>query len=137
MICPKCKTESKYYSNGFDKNGSQKVVCKTCKGNSYLKHWLDEAPVNKEPSIKGISEAELRNKYDANFIVKQAILNLKEGVFVPEPEFIKQLRLNSNIGYRSVLEHPDFEKYRGRAGGVKYWSHEKSIRKLKDDGVLM
>jgi hypothetical protein len=84
----------------------------------------------------GLSEEELRAKHDTNFIVKQAVKSLQEGVYLVDSEFIKQCNLRTTSGYRSVLDHPDFKDYRGRAGSVVYWSHPKSINKLKQEGVL-
>lgn len=84
----------------------------------------------------GLSESELRAKFDINFIVQQAAQKLEKGTFLSEAEFIKLCNLRGMSGYRSVIDHPDFKDFRGRAGGQTYWSHPESIQKLKNEGVL-
>ena len=88
-----------------------------------------------QPTI-GLSESELRAKFDLNFIVQQAARKLEKGTFLSEAEFIKLCNLRGMSGYRSVIDHPDFKDYRGRAGGQTYWSNPESIQKLKNEGVL-
>ena len=93
-------------------------------------------PTSMQQTNIGISESELRAKFDLNFIVQQAAKKLEKTIFLSESEFIKLCNLRGMSGYRSVIDHPDFKDYRGRAGGQTYWSHPESIMKMKTEGVL-
>ena len=93
-------------------------------------------PTSMQQTNIGISESELRAKFDLNFIVQQAAKKLEKATFLSESEFIKLCNLRGMSGYRSVIDHPDFKDYRGRAGGQTYWSHPESIMKMKTEGVL-
>lgn len=92
-------------------------------------------PEQKSKSI-GISEEELRRKHDNRFIISEQVKKLNRDNFLTTPEFIQLCRVRTNNGYKQLLEHPEFEQYQGRAGGVTYWSHPESIDKLKKEGVL-
>ena len=83
----------------------------------------------------GLSENELRMKHDLFFIVKENAEKLEKGVYLPEPEFIRFSNLKG-AGYRAALDHPSFNEYKGKAGGVTYWSNKESIYKMKKEGVL-
>ena len=69
-------------------------------------------------------------------IVTKAAGSLIRGVYIQEAEFIKQMNIRQP-GYRQVLDSADYAKYKGRAGGVTYWSHPESILKMKNEGVLV
>jgi hypothetical protein len=84
----------------------------------------------------GISAEELRAKFDTRYIVSKAVAELKPDVFLTEAEFIQSLKLRSLTGYRSVIDHSMFAKYKGKASGVTYWGHPDGIAELKADGVL-
>lgn len=136
MNCPKCgKPAGK---NGKTENGKQKYRCHYCKHNFErpLESGLIDIVETKEKAI-GLTESQLRAKFDTRFIVENKCKELKEGIFLTLAEFIQVCGIRPGAGYRGVVDHPDYEKYRGKAGGTTYWSHPASIRKLKDEGVLM
>ena len=91
--------------------------------------------INKKTNMKGISMDELRSKIDNVFIVRQNALKLEKNYFLTQPEFV-QLCGFSNVGYKVAIEHPEFSKYRGKAGSVIYWGHPDSILELKSEGHL-
>ncbi len=124
--------------NGSSK-GKQKYVCRHCAANDGRPHHFEEGAKVTTPEIKavGLSEAQLRAKYDLRFIVETKCRELKEGNFLSRSEFIQFCGIRPGGGYLGVLEHPDYEKYHGKAGGTIYWSHPASIKKLKDEGVLL
>lgn len=107
---------------------------------------LPPPQVKKEPAKKvkvpkpsagmGISEKELRLRYDNRFIVSQKVKELEPDKFLTTAEFVQICKLKTNAGYKQVLDHSDFDHYRGKAGGVTYWGHPSSVAKLKEDGVL-
>jgi len=83
----------------------------------------------------GMSEEELRNRYDVRVIVQQAIDKLQQGIYLEEPEFIR-MHLRGLTNFRHIIDHPDMVKYKGRVGGKTYWSHPSSILKMKEEGIL-
>ena len=89
-----------------------------------------------QPAKIGISENELREKYDIKMIVTKAASSLIRGVYIQDAEFIKQMNIRQP-GYRQILDNADYAKYKGRAGGITYWSHPESILKMKNEGVLV
>jgi hypothetical protein len=89
-----------------------------------------------KPASGALTEADIRARHDSVFRVREAAKALQPGVYVPEAEFISELRLVG--GYRTLLERAEFQVYRGKApGGSVYWGHPESIKALKDDHVLV
>lgn len=135
MNCPKCNSLAN--KNGT-KDDKQKYRCRTCKHNFELnKGELPERIQTETGSVAGISEAQLRAKHDLRYIVESKCLELKKGVFMTQAEFVQFCKINPGAGYRGVMDHPEYDKYHGRAGSIIYWSHPDSIKKLKDEGVLL
>lgn len=84
----------------------------------------------------GLTEDALRQKHDTKFILKNAAAELIEGRYLTQSEFVLSAGVRMGAGYKDVIEHPEFDKYKGRANGSIYWSHPNSINKLKQEGVL-
>jgi len=83
--------------------------------------------------------SQLRAKHDVKFIIRKAALSLpktKEGMFLPEAEFIKQCNISSQQNFRMGLNDPEFNEFHGKAGGITYWSHPDSIAQMKQDSIL-
>jgi hypothetical protein len=141
-ICPQCGKPAQ--KNGFGKTGRQVWTCRRVgcgygnitTGNKHNVSKIKEQKNNGESTNFGLNEQQLRAKHDMSFIVKQAVAQLKKGVFLTDAEFIQKAGLRATAGYRNVLDHPDFGKYRAKAGGTIYWSHPESIEKMKHEGVL-
>lgn len=91
---------------------------------------------DKKPSFKGFSESEIRAKHDTKFILSNVVKKLERGLYIADVDFIKQCDIKSHVGYRQVLDDPEFKKYKGKASGIIYWSHPDSILKMKDEGIL-
>lgn len=129
MECSICG--GKLVKNG-KKNGRQRYYCRTCR-----KEFLD---INKETIIPektaGITEDQFRAKFDLRYIVDNKCKELKEGMFLSMGEFIRFCCISATPGYRDVLLHTDFDQYRGKIRGDFYWSHPKSITKMKNEGIL-
>jgi hypothetical protein len=135
--CPKCGRPAQ--KNGFGRTGKQEWACMRvdCKyGNITPNKKEPRMSDNGDGSTLGLSESQLRAKHDMAYIVKQAVAQLKKGVYLSDSEFIQKSGLKASAGYRQVLDHPDFDQYKGRAGGKIYWSHPESIKKMINDGVL-
>lgn len=112
----------------------QKYKCKKCGHETKLS---DEIIQVSQVQKTGMTEEQFRAKYDLTFIVKKKCADLQKGIFLTMGEFIKSCGIIPGSGYRQVLEHPDFENYRGRIRGDIYWSHPESITKMKSEGILM
>jgi DNA-directed RNA polymerase subunit M/transcription elongation factor TFIIS len=137
MICKKCGNamvkNGTYLKNGERK---QKYKCSKC---GYETKLSDE-PVRIETEtqkISGITEEQFRAKFDLNFIVSKKCKELQRGIFLSLGEFVKLCGITPGSGYRQVLEHPDFDSYRGKIRGEIYWSHPESITKMKSEGILI
>ena len=121
----------------YMKNGErrQKYKCSKC---GYETKNIEETEI-KEPGqkIAGITEEQFRAKFDLNFIVGKKCKELQKGIYLSMSEFIKLCGITPGSGYRQVLEHPDFDSYRGRIRGEVYWSHPESIAKMKSEGILI
>lgn len=121
----------------YMKNGErrQKYKCSKC---GYETKNIEETEIKEpEQKIAGITEEQFRAKFDLNFIVGKKCKELQKGIYLSMSEFIKLCGITPGSGYRQVLEHPDFDSYRGRIRGEIYWSHPESITKMKTEGILI
>ena len=132
MNCPKCGTPA-------GKNGKtetkQKYRCRACKHNFERPfNYTEPEPV--EQAV-GLTEAQLRAKYDLKYIISTKCEQLKKGIFMPQSEFIQFCGIRTGMRYRDILELPKYNGYHGRANdGVIFWSHPETIEKFKSEGVL-
>lgn len=143
IICKNCGSKN-FRKRGFS-GPKQRWQCRDCNTNTYIlpteTRIVPKVTPQKNEIIMtakiGLTEAEIREKYDVGFIVRQHCEKLKEGVYLQDAEFIQSAGIRAIPGYRQILDHPDFSSFRGKAkGAIVYWSHPKSIKKLKDDGIF-
>ena len=136
MICKRC--ESRMVKNGtYMKNGERRQKYKCSKCGYETKQGETIETIVSEQKIAGITEEQFRAKFDLNFIVGKKCKELQKGIYLSMSEFIKLCGITPGSGYRQVLEHPDFDSYRGRIRGEIYWSHPESITKMKTEGILI
>ena len=95
-------------------------------------------PKNGTPSRKlgHLNEAELRAKYDMSFIVRNYIKSFRPGDFVTEATLVEECKFRGMSNYRRVLDHPEWDKYKGKGGTIVYWGHPTKIAQLKEETVL-
>jgi len=134
--------------NGTKTIGSiilQRAICRNCGINfEYPKNSNDvnqpvklETPSKPRTSLTGrLTEAEVRAKHDNHFKVTKAAQALEKGIYIENRDFVASLKL-SGTSHLRWTGNTAFDKYRGRAGSVTYWSHPESIQKMKNDGVLI
>lgn len=92
--------------------------------------------LNTTGSSIGLSENELRAKCDVLFKIEAALNKLPQDRYIPDTEFREFFcQVNANK-YRSKADLPQFEKYKGSAGGVTYWGVANNIKRLKESGIL-
>ncbi len=87
-----------------------------------------------------ITEDQLRSMHDIRSIVMNELKKLRkteQGEFWRDADFVK--RFQGKSGFRSILESPEAQPYRGKASGSPqvYWSHPESIQKMKNEGTLI
>ncbi len=149
MKCPYCGSDQTVKNGKYHdkKTGEikQEIHCKACGRYPRISIVPQDKPAtpSKNQSTKkfiqpsaGISEIEFREKHDNRYILTKKAAALLRGQLVPEPQFIEMCHVRQNAGYKGIVVHPDFEKYRGRAGGTWYWSHPETIKKLKNEGLM-
>ena len=96
---------------------------------------LTRSPIILKGKMTGLSEVELRSKYDALYKLEKAVGSLGRGQFVPEQEFRSAINLEPSK-FRAKADMPQFDQYKGKVAGVTYWAHPADIKKLKNEGVL-
>ena len=121
--------------NGYSNKGLpyQIFKCKKCSKKTYIR--LNVSPIQETMKV-GISEQELRAKYDVTFKIKKAAEDLSGDIFYTEFEFMKLCEIQANSGFRHIIDSGLFDQFRGKAGGTIYWSNPQNISKLKNEGVL-
>lgn len=98
---------------------------------------MGKTPLGQETSglTDGLTEEQLRMKHDNTYQIREALKKLEPGVYVPQATLVRKLNLRPP--YKETMELPEFDKYRGKAsGGIVYWGHPESIRRMKDEGIL-
>lgn len=100
---------------------------------------LPKTPVSakKERDVTAISETDIRQKHDLYFKINQAAQSIEEGKFYTEVDFRECIVRVSAAAFRRPADDDGFVRYKGRASGITYWGHPKSIQKLKDERVLL
>jgi len=85
--------------------------------------------------LNGLTEEDLLLKVSPEHQILHAAKDIPQGRFIPEREFIKSLHISG--GYKHIVEKPGFDCYRGRAAGNDYyWACEKSMEKMRNEGIL-
>ena len=143
LKCPECG------SSDIQKNGTkikadgtpyQKIRCKVCKANSTISKTSGQnQPVKSVTSLAvstRLTETELRAKHDNHYKVVKAAQALERGFYIENRDFTAALSL-SGTSHSRWTGNTAFDKYRGKAGGITYWSHPESIAKMKADGVFI
>jgi len=122
--------------NGKRDDHIQKWRCPKCRHYKETPIGSVEEQLSPDEKQIGITENQLRAKHDNRYIIERKCQDLKQGAYLTNAEFITWCGIKPGMGYRNIIEHPDYDKYHGRAGSIIYWSNPASIKKLKDEGVL-
>lgn len=94
-------------------------------------------PVQSDVAQNGaeLTEDQLRSMFDIRKIVISELNTIAKGRFWRDADFVR--RFQGKGAYRSVLESPDVQQFKGRAGGQVFWGNPESIQKLKNEGILL
>lgn len=93
-------------------------------------------PVKAELPDDAISEDQLREMFNIRSIVFKELNALPAGCFYRDSTFVRKFQ--GKTGFRGVLESPEAQAFKGRgSGGVVFWGHPDSIRKMKNEGTLI
>ena len=94
---------------------------------------IEQAPTRKG---KGIKLSELKKKYSLPAVIKTYLESLGNGEVIDEREMMEDIDIKKWPNYRSVLNSPEMEAYRGRVRNITYWGTPKTIQEGKADGTL-
>lgn len=112
------------------------------KGITWTLSKKESAPIfiNRKPepqqSFVYMSETELRKKHDLYTILMNEVKQIPDGKFIEESQLLRKAGLWGKPGYRSTSDRPEFKPYKGKADKTIYFGSQKSIEKLKMEGVL-
>ena len=100
-----------------------------------FKYGAAQKPCRDNRTSAAITEGQLREMFDVRTIVLKELETINKGEFWKDADLVR--RFQGKGAYRSVLESPEAQKYKGKAGGQVFWSHPESIAKMKLEGVLI
>lgn len=131
MNCKFCGSDL-IHKNGHERNGDQKYHCRSCKRNFITK----EAKKTNMNSI-GMTLSEFRAKHDVDYIVTETLKKLSKDIIYEKGDVYKLTGLRPGYpGLAATLEDKKYADYRGKIGGVYYWSHPDTIKELINDAIL-
>jgi len=84
------------------------------------------------PTI-GITEKDLRAKYDNMFKLKEGVKALKKGIFLRDQEMREICKIPPAV-WRGYSEHQEFEKYKYKPNSKEtYWSTPDSVARMREE----
>lgn len=86
-------------------------------------------------TINALSVEDLRMKHDTRTILRRKLAEIPRNVIYKEADMIDWAGLRGQP-FRQHLDRSEFDKYRGRAGGVVYYGHPDDVQQLKNEMVL-
>jgi hypothetical protein len=117
----------------------EKTSCsrKTASG-AWLRLHGTKGVIKNHRSQRGpISDLELDEKHDVFYKIEKAAASLVYGGGYYEDAAFRDTVCKISVNeYRRPSLDPLFDKYKGKAGGITYWGHPKSIAEKKQKGVL-
>lgn len=102
----------------------------------YLKPFKKEIPLEDYKPSNIITVSQMREKYSLPSVIKRYLLHLPENGIVTEAEMRSDIEITRWSDYKTVLELPEFDKYRGKIRSIIYWGHPRAIKDLKSDKTL-
>lgn len=78
----------------------------------------------------------MRDKYSLPSVIKRYLSYLQDDELVTEAEMKSDIEITRWSDYKTTLELPEFEKYKGKIRNLIYWGNPKAIRDLKSDKTL-
>lgn len=105
------------------------------KHRGYLWEPANGSPLKPQSTTMAMSEEQLRSMFDIRAIVLSELQKIKPDEFWRDGDFVK--RFQGRSGFRSALESPEAQPYKGKASGQVFWGHPDSIDRMKSEGVLI
>lgn len=128
LKCSHCGGEAildKYY------NGKPYVKCKVCGKYGYSS---DEQPVN----TIGISLDEFRKKNDVKYIITTVLKGLSPDMMYEKADIYRIAGLRPGFpGVQTILESKEVADYTGKVNSSVWFGHPKTIKELKNQGILL
>jgi len=88
----------------------------------------------KKPAQKpiGLSENELRAKYDNVYKIREAVKKLQRGRFLTDQQMREMCKISPNV-WRGYAEKTEFEKYKYKPTAKEvWWSTPDSVRRVRE-----
>ena len=119
----------------------EKIVRGALKKLTITQWWKEnvDASVKDRPAKNKkifLSDTDIHSKHDPYYKIRSAAQSLKKGQYIEDSDFRDFVAKMSTAEYRRPSDNPEFEKYKGKSGGVVYWGHPESIKSKKVEGVL-
>jgi hypothetical protein len=83
-----------------------------------------------------IKVSQMRDKYSLPSVIKRYLSHLNDDELVTEAEMRSDIEITRWQDYKTVLDLPEWEKYKGKIRNLIYWGNPKAIKDLKSDKTL-
>lgn len=139
MNCQKCGSE-KVIKNGH-RGSKQKYICKdcgyACERDINGSEKITPEALKQNETTNFLTEEQVRQKYDYNFIIGNALDAFQPGQFQDKEALLKRCGIRFNNEVNVLLKSEKFRKYRGATKtGQILFGHPERIKALINDTVL-
>ena len=123
--------------NGIPRSSINKALLKKYKSHGFYWQYADiKIEKISEPDEIYVTEEQLHQRHDMTYKINQELEKIPKGSYIEESRLLKKIGILGKSGYRAVISHPDFQKYRGKVDGIVNFGNPESIEKNKMKGLL-
>jgi hypothetical protein len=83
-----------------------------------------------------LTDGDIAARHDNYYKIRTEAKKLKRGQYVEDGNFRDMILQMSTAEYRRPSDNPEFDVYKGKAGGKTYWGHPESIKAKKQEGIM-